>query len=150
MCGPFPPAKVSLRVTKIRKFQSSLSKGRKIQDFRKKIKISTRKFFENRRKFSKKASLRVTFSLKFGLPKGWFSEVGSAHTHHPPTLVPPPPRGPHYIYFWVRAFFELILPYYMQRLVQRQIETANNDQLTSRLKMHRNPLMQQIPSREKN
>ena len=84
----FSPSKVSLGFTKIRKFQS-LSQGRKIQDFRKKIKISTRKFFENRRKFSKEASLRVTFSLKFGLPKGWFLEVKTAFTPHLPTLVPP-------------------------------------------------------------
>ena len=53
-----------------------------------------RKFYENRRKFSKKVSLRVTFSLKFGLSKGRFSEVRSAHTRHSPTLVPPPPREP--------------------------------------------------------
>ena len=61
-----------------KKIVKSLSKGRK--------------FFETRRKFFEKVSirLRVTFSQKFGLSKVRFSEVKSAHTQHSPTLVPPP------------------------------------------------------------
>ena len=68
-----------LKGTKAMKSQKSLSKGRKI--------------FENRpskdRFFTSFVSLRVTFSPKFSLSKGQGPEVWTAHTRHPPTLVPP-------------------------------------------------------------
>ena len=42
----------------------------------------------------KKVSLKVTFSLKFGLSKGRFSEVRPGLTPHLATQEPPPPRDP--------------------------------------------------------